>query len=65
MRGRQRVNRGNKKAKWEWDTGDLNDRDSELFKHLPSPGEVTGGLNATKELPKVKIRQPKKRVKKG
>ncbi len=65
MRGRGKASKVPKKNEKKWDTGDLDDKDAELFKHLPSPGEITGGLNTTKELPKVRTKRPKKRVKNG
>lgn len=58
MRGKGRANKVPKKKEKKWDTGDLDDRDEELFKHLPNPEDIT-------ELSKAKAKRTKKKGKKG
>ena len=58
MRGRGKASKFPKKKEEKWDTGDLDDRDQELFKHLPNPEEVSG-------LTKAEAKRTKKKLKKG
>ena len=58
MKGREKANKLPKKKEEKWDTGDLDEKDAELFKHLPYPKEVA-------EHSKAKTKGTKKGGKKG
>jgi len=48
MRRKGKASKG-KKTEKKWDMGDLNNRDEELFKHLPNPDEIAEVSKAKQE----------------
>ncbi len=58
MRGKGKASKVPKKTERKWDTGDLDERDAELFKHLPYPKEVA-------QHSKTQAKGTKKREKRG